>query len=48
MREIIGSNNLIILRPTQEEDLDFVVKAENDADNAQYVGQWTKEQQEKL
>lgn len=32
------------LRPTQITDLDFVISAEREEENAKYVGQWTKEQ----
>lgn len=34
----------IIIKNTKECDLDFVVKCEREPNNAQYVGQWTKEQ----
>jgi Acetyltransferases, including N-acetylases of ribosomal proteins len=44
MKEINEKSDLIILRNTQENDLDFVVDSEHQPDNAQYVGQWTKEQ----
>lgn len=37
----------IVLRNTQENDLDFVINAEQEPSNAQYVGQWTKEQHKK-
>lgn len=44
MKEINEQSDFIILRNTQENDLDFVVDSERLPDNAQYVGQWTKEQ----
>lgn len=44
MKQISEEFNSIILRNTQEEDLDFVVNCEQETENAQYVGQWTKEQ----
>lgn len=37
-------SDLMVLRNTKECDLDFVVKCEREPNNAQYVGQWTKEQ----
>jgi Acetyltransferase (GNAT) family. len=33
----------IIAEYTSEDDLEFVINAEREEDNAQYVGQWTKE-----
>lgn len=44
MKQINGKSDLVILRNTCEDDLDFVVNCEREPDNAQYVGQWTKEQ----
>lgn len=44
MRPFEEKSDFIILRNTLEEDLDFIVDAERQPDNAQYVGQWTKEQ----
>lgn len=44
MKEINEKSDLIILRNTRENDLDFVVDYEHKPDNARYVGQWTKEQ----
>jgi RimJ/RimL family protein N-acetyltransferase len=44
MKEIVEKSDFIILRNTQEDDLDFVVDSERQPDNAQYVDQWTKEQ----
>ncbi|WP_291579743.1 GNAT family N-acetyltransferase [Clostridium sp. UBA6640] len=44
MKEIKEKSDYIILRNTQEYDLDFVVNSEHQPDNAQYVGLWTKEQ----
>lgn len=40
---LIRSENLI-LRYTKIEDLDFILNEECKEENAQYVGQWTKEQ----
>lgn len=34
----------IKLRPTQITDIEFVINAEREEENAKYVGQWTKEQ----
>ncbi|MCC5912558.1 MAG: GNAT family N-acetyltransferase [Clostridiaceae bacterium] len=48
MKHIREEFNSIILRNTQEEDLDFVVNCEQETENAQYVGQWTKEQHRKV
>jgi diamine N-acetyltransferase len=36
----------IALRPTQVEDLDFVLTAENHPDNRDFVSQWTRQQHE--
>lgn len=44
MRKIKEKSDLIILRNTQEDDLNFVVDCERKPENAQHVGQWTKEQ----
>ena len=44
MNRIIKMSDLITIRNTQEKDLDFIINAEHESDNAQYVGQWTKEQ----
>jgi len=44
MRHAEGKCDFVILRNTREDDLDFVVDFEREPDNAQYVGQWTKEQ----
>lgn len=43
MNKILGQSKLIRLRPTQENDLDFVFEAEHHSDNRDYVDQWTKE-----
>lgn len=37
-------SDLIHLRPTTPEDLDFVLSAERDELNRRFVGQWSKEQ----
>lgn len=34
----------LIVRNTQQDDLDFVLSAERSEENAEYVGQWSKEQ----
>lgn len=44
MKHIIEKSNLITLRYTQVDDLEFVINSEQATDNAQFVGQWTKEQ----
>lgn len=44
MNHIIEKASLITLRYTQVEDLEFVISSERATDNAQFVGQWTKEQ----
>ena len=44
MRAIKEESDFIILKNTKENDLDLVVEWEHKPDNAQYVGQWTKEQ----
>lgn len=44
MELTIEKSKLITLRCTKESDLDFVISAEREPDNAQYVGQWTREQ----
>lgn len=44
MGHVLDRCDNIIVRYTQEDDLEFVIDAEHNGDNAQYVGQWTKEQ----
>lgn len=44
MLQVNERSDLIIIRNTQENDLDFVCDTEHEPENAQYVGQWTKEQ----
>lgn len=44
IKKINQKSNLIILRNTEESDLDFVVNTESESENAQYVLQWSKEQ----
>lgn len=44
MDRILNQSESIILRYTETRDLDFVLNAERKEENAQYVGQWTKEQ----
>lgn len=41
---IIEKSDDLIIRYTEEEDLEFVLKAEGEEENAKYVGQWTREQ----
>jgi hypothetical protein len=43
-RHIIDKSDNLVIRSTQENDLEFITNAEREEDNAQYVGQWTKEQ----
>ncbi|MBY0756495.1 GNAT family N-acetyltransferase [Clostridium sardiniense] len=44
MKYIIKESENIILRKTKVEDLEFVINAEQQKENAQYIGQWTKDQ----
>lgn len=44
MKNIICKSDIVTLRKTGEDDLQFVISAEREQDNAQYVGQWTREQ----
>lgn len=44
MRQIVDKSDSIVIRSTLEDDLEFVINVEREEDNAQYVGQWTKEQ----
>ena len=44
MKKIIKESDLITLRLTEERDLEFVIIAENESENAQYIGNWSKEQ----
>lgn len=44
MKTIINKSDVIILRKTKIEDLEFVIESERKHENAQFVGQWTKEQ----
>ncbi len=44
MQNIVKKSDSIILRLTEVKDLEFVVNIERQEENAQYVGQWTKEQ----
>lgn len=44
MKYIIKESENIILRKTKVEDLEFVINAERQKENAQYIGQWTKDQ----
>lgn len=43
MKHIEEKSDLINIRNTQEDDLDFVIASEQEPNNAQYVDQWTKE-----
>ncbi|WP_243136941.1 GNAT family N-acetyltransferase [Alkaliphilus serpentinus] len=42
--KIYEVGDLIIIRNTKEDELDYVVEAEKKPENAQFVLQWTKEQ----
>lgn len=44
MYKNLNKSNKVILRDTEINDLDFVIKAEREEENARYVGQWSKEQ----
>ncbi|MBM7835053.1 GNAT family N-acetyltransferase [Clostridium sardiniense] len=44
MKYIIKESENIILRKTKVEDLEFVINAERQKENAQYIGQWPKDQ----
>ncbi len=44
MKEINEKTDIITLKNTRESDLDLVFEWEHQPDNAQYVGQWTREQ----
>jgi|AGTN01.1.fsa_nt_gi Acetyltransferases, including N-acetylases of ribosomal proteins len=44
MGSVLYKYDNIIARRTQYDDLDYVIHAERDKDNAPYIGQWTKEQ----
>lgn len=44
MAKILKKSENVILRYTESKDLDFVLYAEQEEENARYVGQWTKEQ----
>jgi RimJ/RimL family protein N-acetyltransferase len=44
MKNIDEKSDFIVLRNTKENDLDYVFDSEHESHNAQYVGQWTKEQ----
>ncbi len=43
MKNIIKESKLIRLRRTEVKDLDFVINAEREKENAQYVGMWNEE-----
>lgn len=44
MYKLLEKSKLISLRPTEANDVDFVLKAESNPENSIYVGQWTKKQ----
>ncbi len=44
MTYIIGQSERLIIRRTQKEDIKYVLKAEYEEENTQYVGQWAEEQ----
>jgi len=41
MIHIAGKSNRLIIRRTRKEDINYVIAAESEEDNAKYVGQWT-------
>lgn len=44
IEKITSRSGTIILRHTEINDIDFVLDAEQEDENAQYVGQWTRDQ----
>lgn len=44
MQERVIGSELITLRKTARDDLDFVISAESERENAQYVGQWPRDE----
>lgn len=44
MGKVVKQSELITLRATENTDLEFVINAENETENAQYIGNWSKEQ----
>lgn len=44
MLEIVATSNRLVLRRTQEKDVEFVLRAENDSTNSPFVGQWTRDE----
>lgn len=44
MGYVMDKYDNLIVRNTQKDDLEFVIYAERNEENAEYVGQWTKEQ----
>jgi len=44
IKKINEKSNFIILRNTEESDLDFVINTESQPENAKYVLQWSKQQ----
>ena len=44
MKQIIEKSDIIILRSTEESDLDFVVDSERGDENPNYVVQWSREE----
>ena len=44
IEKTLNKSETIILRLTEISDIDFVLNAEQEEENAQYVGQWTRDQ----
>lgn len=44
MGKVIEKSNGLVLRYTEEKDLDYIINAEKEPENLPYVGQWTREQ----
>jgi len=44
MKQFIEKSDIIVLRFTEESDLDFVVNSEREDENADYVVQWSREE----
>lgn len=44
MKQIIEKSDIIVLRSTEESDLNFVVDSERGDENANYVVQWSREE----
>lgn len=44
IEKTLNKSETLILRLTEISDIDFVLNAEQEEENAQYVGQWTRDQ----